>query len=75
MLLIRKPYETSTTTTITNDLDYEKIFSGNISLNDVLVDSTGFVVGKRLDLLHLQFLHEKKKKKTVRDCSDSVNTT
>ena len=53
MLLIRKAYETSTTITITDHLDYEKIFSGNISLNDVLVDSTDFVLGKCLDLLHL----------------------
>ena len=52
MLLIRKAHETSTTITITDHLDYEKIFSGNISLNDVLVDS--IVVGKCLDLLHLQ---------------------
>ena len=53
MLLIRKAYETSTTITITDHLDYQKIFSGNISLNDVLVDSTNFVLGKCLDILHL----------------------
>lgn len=53
MLLIRKAHETSTTITITDHLDYEKIFSGNISLNDVLVDSTDLVLGKCLDLLRL----------------------